>query len=80
MRVEGWAYRTGYGFGWWIGQASGDEFVLTNGWGGQFIFVVPRMRLVVAASSRWQGIGAAAANAQWGTVSDIIVRWVLPAF
>jgi hypothetical protein len=57
-------YSTGYGFGWWIGQAPGAEFVFANGYGGQFV-VVPSTRLVVAAASRWQGTGAAAANAQW---------------
>ncbi len=73
-------YATGYGFGWWIGQASGNEFAFASGWGGQFIFVVPRTRLVVAAAGRWQGIGTAAANAQWSTLVDIIVQRVVPAF
>ena len=73
-------YATGYGFGWWIGQASGNEFAFAHGYGGQFIFVVPRTRLVVAATSRWQGIGTAAANAQWSTLIDIIVQRVVPAF
>lgn len=73
-------YASAYGFGWWIGQRSGSDFAFANGYGGQFIVVVPRLHLVVTATNRWQGIGSAAANAQWTTTLDLIMQRIVPAF
>jgi CubicO group peptidase (beta-lactamase class C family) len=74
------AYASAYGYGWWTGQTSGSDFAFANGYGGQFIVVVPRTRLVVTATNRWQGIGSAAASAQWRTTLDLIMQRIVPAF
>jgi CubicO group peptidase (beta-lactamase class C family) len=73
-------YMSGYGFGWWTGQASGSDFAAANGYGGQFIIVVPRTALVVVATSRWQGLTTSAASAQWRAVLDIIMQRIVPAY
>jgi len=69
----------GYGYAWWTGQAAGQAFVLANGWGGQFIMVVPARRLVVTSAARTSGLAAAAAMAQWQRIFDIITQRVVPA-
>jgi len=71
---------SGYGYGWWTGQAGESGFVMATGWGGQFIVVVPQKQLVVAATTHWQGVGTTAATAQWQAVMNLIVQRIVPAF
>jgi CubicO group peptidase (beta-lactamase class C family) len=40
-----------YGYGWWIDSLGGHGVYYAWGHGGQFIFVVPALKLVVAATS-----------------------------
>jgi CubicO group peptidase (beta-lactamase class C family) len=40
-----------YGYGWWIREVAGHTAAYAWGYGGQFIFVVPDLRLVVVATS-----------------------------
>ncbi len=70
---------TGYGFGWWTGRTGAWDYAFANGWGGQFIVVVPTPRLVVTATCRWQGVGTATAQSQWGAVMNIIMQNIVPA-
>ena len=67
-----------YGYGWWVGQVSGTDFTMANGWGGQFIVVVPARRLVVTTSADWAALNSSAAMAQWQRIFDIIVWQVVP--
>jgi CubicO group peptidase (beta-lactamase class C family) len=71
---------TGYGYGWWIGEAGGARYVMAMGWGGQFIVVVPSKRLIVTATARWQGVARSTANAQWLAIDNIILRSIVPAY
>jgi CubicO group peptidase (beta-lactamase class C family) len=68
----------GYGFGLWIGQPpSGAPFVLAEGYGGQFIVVVPDARAVIVAATNWQGLGGQA-NDDYNQLYNIIVTQLLP--
>lgn len=40
-----------YGYGWWIREAAGHRVLYAWGYGGQFIFVVPTLDLVVVTTS-----------------------------
>ncbi len=40
-----------YGYGWWLSTAGGHPMFYAWGYGGQFIFVVPELRLVVVTTS-----------------------------
>jgi CubicO group peptidase (beta-lactamase class C family) len=40
-----------YGYGWWIRTLGGEDAYYAWGYGGQFIFVVPSVRLVVVTTS-----------------------------
>ncbi|MHA3980144.1 serine hydrolase domain-containing protein [Halovulum sp. GXIMD14794] len=41
----------GYGYGWFIGKAGGDDYALARGYGGQLICVVPSLKLTMALTS-----------------------------
>jgi CubicO group peptidase (beta-lactamase class C family) len=40
-----------YGYGWWIRELAGHETFYAWGYGGQFIFLVPDLKLVVVTTS-----------------------------
>lgn len=40
-----------YGYGWWIRELAGEQAFFAWGYGGQYIFVVPRLDLVVVTTS-----------------------------
>jgi CubicO group peptidase (beta-lactamase class C family) len=40
-----------YGYGWWIRTVAGRDTFYAWGYGGQFIFVVPDLELVIVATS-----------------------------
>ena len=72
---------SGYGYAWWVGRTlAGDAFALANGWGGQFIAVVPTKGLVVTTASRTAGLSGAAAMAQWERIFEIVYARIIPAF
>jgi CubicO group peptidase (beta-lactamase class C family) len=47
---SGWSGHS-YGYGWWIREAHGHPVYFAWGYGGQFIFIVPSLHLVVVATS-----------------------------
>jgi CubicO group peptidase (beta-lactamase class C family) len=66
-----------YGYGWWIRQARGYTVYFAWGYGGQFIFVVPSLELVVVATSE------ANANSRDGghlwAVHSLLDELIIPA-
>ena len=68
-----------YGYGWWVGQTqAGDALYLANGWGGQFIFVVPARGLVVTTAASTATVSGQAAMAQWQRIFQVVYSQVLP--
>jgi CubicO group peptidase (beta-lactamase class C family) len=68
-----------YGFGVWIGQEqAGAGFVLAEGYGGQFIVVVPGAQAVIVATTSWSGIGTQA-DTDYHQLYDLIATEILPA-
>ncbi|HEY7377209.1 MAG TPA: serine hydrolase [Steroidobacteraceae bacterium] len=71
---------TSYGYLWWAADAPARPASFAWGYGGQFVYVVPTLDLVVTTTTEWQGIssetdpGAFAAQ-----ILTIIVNDVLPA-
>ena len=47
-----WGSDREYGYGWWIRELGGRTTYYAWGYGGQFIFVVPDLDLVVVTTSR----------------------------
>ncbi|MQA30346.1 MAG: serine hydrolase [Luteitalea sp.] len=66
-----------YGYGWWIRDLAGHHSYNAWGYGGQFIFVVPDLQLVVVTTS-----STATGEERRGhrrTVLDVVERFVVPA-
>jgi len=73
-------YGSDYGYFWWIGIAHQHDYYFANGYGGQFIVVVPELNLVVVATNKWQSIGGRdAAGQQWYETLSIIMETILTA-
>lgn len=72
-------YGPGYGFGWWTGHHPSGDYVFATGWGGQFIVVVPDLRLVVVATNEWRNVATPVANNQWFRTIDLIMTRIVPA-
>jgi CubicO group peptidase (beta-lactamase class C family) len=64
-----------YGYGWWIRDLAGEPTFYAWGFGGQYIFVVPRLQLVVVTTS-----SSAAGDERRGhrrTVFDIVEQLII---
>jgi len=72
-------FLTDYGFYWWLGNAHGQDYICANGYGGQFIFIVKDLNLVVCSRSNFRSINSSQAGQNWYDILDIIINQVLPA-
>ena len=50
----------GYGYLWWLPTGGSHHYIMAEGYGGQFILIVPDLDAVVVATAGWQSLGAAA--------------------
>ncbi len=66
-----------YGYGWWIRPVGGYESYHAWGFGGQFIFVVPALDLVVVTTSSPTVSDDRRTHRR--TVDDIVDRLIVPA-
>jgi CubicO group peptidase (beta-lactamase class C family) len=66
-----------YGYCWWIGNIHSHDYFFANGYGGQFIVVVPDIRLIVIATNIWSGVSTSTANTQWYSTLDLIMNKIL---
>jgi CubicO group peptidase (beta-lactamase class C family) len=66
-----------YGYLWWIGSGAPYDFYFANGYGGQFIVVVPEARLVVV--TQCDAVSQSISNARWYEILSTIVQQVIPA-
>ncbi len=67
-----------YGLLWWIPVGAGYDAYTAWGWGGQFVFCVPGLKLVVATHARYD-VSGSVAQRQESAILDVIVNRVLPA-
>lgn len=72
-------FLTDYGYYWWLGNAHGHDFICANGYGGQFIFIVEELNLVVCSRSNYRNIDRSKAGENWYNILNIIINQVLPA-
>ena len=68
-----------YGYYWWLGNAHGHDYICANGYGGQFIFIVKDLDLVVCSRSNFRYINSSQAGQNWYNILEIIINQVLPA-
>ena len=73
-------FASDYDYLWWNGRAHSRNYFFANGWGGQFILVVPELSLVVVASNEWSGIPSAIAGEQWYNTLNLIINEIIPVY
>ncbi len=66
-----------YGYGWWIRELSGHRAYFAWGFGGQYIFVLPELELVIATTSS-TAVGEERRSHRRG-VFDLVEELVIPA-
>ena len=67
-----------YGYLWWVGQVNGRDVILAWGHGGQYIYVVPSLELVIVTTATWQGLGTGAGQ-QMAAIADLISSRIVPS-
>jgi CubicO group peptidase (beta-lactamase class C family) len=68
----------GYGFGIWTEvDAGGAQFATAQGYGGQFIVVVPRARAVIVVTTNWYGVMGVDRN--FVHLLSILIKEFVPA-
>lgn len=73
-------YGPGYSYCWWTGQNNTGSYIFANGYGGQFIFIVPSKNLVIVTQNNWSGISTNITSSQWIRTIEIITNDVMPVF
>ncbi|UCC81948.1 MAG: serine hydrolase [Gemmatimonadota bacterium] len=68
-----------YGYLWWIGEGAPYEFYFANGYGGQFIVVVPATEMVVVTQCQPSGFTRQEADEHWYITLSTVVERVIPA-
>jgi len=71
-------YGPNYGYFWWVTEVQSHNAYFANGYGGQFIFNVPDLNLVVVATCNWRNTGGQA-DTHWYNIISIIVNNIIPA-
>ncbi|MEO1637853.1 MAG: serine hydrolase [Pseudomonadota bacterium] len=66
----------GYGYGWFLGQSRGVDYVLARGYGGQIICVAPDLALTVAITS--DPTRPARSGGYFGDLQRLIEGQILP--
>jgi CubicO group peptidase (beta-lactamase class C family) len=67
----------GYGYGWWSREFAGYESFFAWGYGGQYIFIVPELDLVVVTTSS-TAVGEERRSHR-RTIFDLLEQSILPA-
>jgi CubicO group peptidase (beta-lactamase class C family) len=72
-------YGPDYGYQIWLGSSGSKQYYMAMGWGGQFIFVLPRYNSVISATCWTSGLTDAQAGDHWTRIIRIIVEKIFPA-
>jgi CubicO group peptidase (beta-lactamase class C family) len=70
---------TNYGFLWWIDREPFRDAFFAWGWGGQFIYCVPALELVVVTSTNSPALDEITRREVEKSVLELIIDRVLPA-
>jgi CubicO group peptidase (beta-lactamase class C family) len=73
-------FASDYGYLWWNGRSHSRNYFFANGWGGQFIVIVPELNLIVVASNEWSGVPSVIAGEQWYNTLNLIVNDIIPIY
>ena len=72
---------TSYGYLWWVAPGAPEPLYFAWGYGGQFVVVVPDLRLVVVATNDWYRVSNDGGAGLYERLTmDILVEDIIPAF
>ncbi|MGE0865873.1 MAG: serine hydrolase domain-containing protein [Vicinamibacterales bacterium] len=72
-----WGSDREYGYGFWIRELAGHDSYYAWGYGGQFVFIVPDLQLVVVTTSRSDV--SRERRDHLGAIYDLVEQQVIPA-
>ncbi len=76
-----WHYKvggsTGYGYSWWVDNDPDERVAFAIGHAGQFIVILPDLKVVMTASCNWQSLGGKA-SVQEGKVAELMRDRIYP--
>jgi len=72
-------YGSSYGYLWWIDNIDSHKCYFANGYGGQLIFIMPDLRLVVVTTCNVSSLYRYQAIEQWISIYTIIIEHIVPA-
>lgn len=73
-------FGSSYGYLWWIGNIKSHDYFFANGYGGQFIVVVPDLNLIIVATNKWLGVPTVIANQQWYSTLDMSINRIISLY
>jgi CubicO group peptidase (beta-lactamase class C family) len=73
---SGWSGNE-YGYGWWTRQLAGHAVRFAWGYGGQFIFIVPDLRITVVTTSDPEERSREGDHLD--AIYDLVERYIIPA-
>lgn len=78
--VYGTQKSTTYGYLWWVADSPAVPAAFAWGFGGQFIYVVPSLDMVIVTTTNWTGISAETSPTAFAAqILSIIAGDILPA-
>ncbi len=70
---------TGYGYLWWRRDTRGHETFVGLGYGGQFIFIIPDLDMIVVATSAWDAETNPDRFKHYLGFFDLVDNYIIPA-
>ncbi|MDC0558872.1 beta-lactamase family protein [Candidatus Izimaplasma bacterium] len=77
-QISSFAYHL-YGYYWWLSNKWGVPLISARGWGGQQIYIVPDLNLVVTSSSNGF-VSDSTAGSQYVEIEDMVVNEIIKLF
>lgn len=70
-----------YGYLWWVVPGAPEPLYFAWGYGGQYVVVVPDLRMVVVATNDWYAVSQDGGSGHYEQATmDILVEDIIPAF
>lgn len=68
-----------YGYYWWLSTTSGYTTISAKGWGGQFIYIIPELELIITTGASGSVSSESSGN-QFDQIENIIIDDIIPHF
>ncbi len=66
-----------YGDLWWMAQINGQQVYIAWGYGGQFLFIIPKLNSIVVTTAKWR-IDASDASETEESILRLVTNFIIP--